>query len=221
MAKSLGNFITIEDGLEKYGAQPLRMLFLLSHYSSPLDFSEDAAKASGNALSSLHMALSAAKTYSSMASGNGSLAPSAQEAGKKFISAMDDDFDTPTAMAALFSLAKKISGACSEASAPAAEVKQAAALLEKLLSIFGLMQLQETKGGEALGETHAAVAKICNQFGIASSSLDEMVLLLISARDVARKKKDFASSDAIRAGLAGAGILLEDRKDGTTNWRKN
>ena len=217
MAKSLGNFITIEDGLKKYGAQPLRTLFLLSHYSSPIDFSEDAVKAAGSALSSLHSSLSAARTYSSSAKGNGALPLAAHEAEKKFIAAMDDDFDTPTAMASLFALARKISGACSEASASAQEVKSAAATLEKLLGVFNLLPMQEaSEDGASLG----AVEKICKQFNIAPSSLDEMVLSLISARNAARKKKDFAASDAIRSELSKAGIVLEDRKDGSTSWRR-
>ncbi|MFA5930406.1 MAG: cysteine--tRNA ligase [Candidatus Micrarchaeia archaeon] len=217
MAKSLGNFITISDGLEKYGAQPLRALFLLSHYSSPMDFTDDSAKAAENALMSLHSALSAARTYSSQASGDGSLPLSAREAEEKFIAAMDDNFDTPSAMAALFSLAKKLSGACSEAGASDAEVKQAAAVLEKLLGVFNLIP---QAAGEAPGAS-AAVAEACRQSGIpASSSLEEMVAALIAARNEARRKKDFAASDAIRAALAGAGIALEDRKDGSTGWRR-
>jgi len=216
MAKSLGNFITIEDGLKKYGAQPLRMLFALSHYSSPIDFTEESVKAAGNALASLHSSLSSAKTYSSQAKGSGSLLLASHEAEKKFIAAMDDDFDTPTAMAALFSLAKKISGACSEASASAQEVKSAAAVLEKSLAIFNLLP---QAAGDA-PDSSSAVEKICKQFKLPSASLEEMVLSLISARNEARKKKDFAASDAIRAELAKAGIVLEDRKDGSTSWRQ-
>ena len=174
--------------------------------------------AAASALASLHSALSAAKTYSSQANGSGSLLQAAHEAEKKFLAAMDDDFDTPTAMAVLFSLAKKISGACSEASASEAEVKGAASTLEKLLAVFNLLPADGGKGNDA----EADVAKICKQFGIASSaSLEEMISALIVARNAARKKKDFAASDAIRAELAKAGIALEDRKDGTTGWRKN
>jgi len=215
MAKSLGNFITIEDGLKKYGAQPLRTLFLLSHYFSPIDFSEGAVKAASGALSSLHSPLSAARTYSSAAKGDGSLATAAAEAEKKFISAMDDDFDTPSALAALFALAKKIGGACSEASASEKEVRAAAGTLEKLLAVFNLLP----PSGESQ-DSSAAVEKVCAQFGLPPASLDGMVLSLIAARDAARKKKDFATSDSIRAGLAKAGIALEDRKDGSTSWRR-
>jgi cysteinyl-tRNA synthetase len=216
MAKSLGNFITIEDGLKKYGAQPLRTMFLLSHYSSPIDFSEDALQAATSALASLHSALSAARTYSSSLQHGGILSASVHESEARFFAAMDDDFDTPTAMAALFALAKRISGACSEASASSSEVKSAAATLEKLLGVFNLAPLPEAAGD---GAGQGAVGKICKRFGVPLSSLDEMVPALIAARNDARKKKDFAASDAIRAELAAAGIVLEDRKDGSTGWR--
>jgi cysteinyl-tRNA synthetase len=220
MAKSLGNFITISDGLKKYGAQPLRTLFLLSHYSSPIDFTEESVKSAGSALSSLHSAISAAKTYSSKAAGSGALGASAQEAEKKFIAAMDDDFDTPTAMAALFLLAKRISGACSEASASEKGVRAAADVLEKLLAVFNLLPPKEAEGSGGQ-DASAAVEKICKQFGIPPSSpLEGMIEALIAARNEARRKKDFASSDAIRASLSKAGIVLEDRKDGTTGWRR-
>ena len=216
MAKSLGNFITIEDGLKKYGAQPLRMLFSLLHYSSSIDFTEDGVRAAGSALASLHSSLSAARTYSSNLQHPGILSAAVREDEGLFIAAMDDDFDTPKAMAVLFSLAKKISGACSEASASEKEVKEAAATLEKLLAIFNLLPPAASESPDA----SAAVEKICRQFGAAPASLEEMVLSLIAARNEARKKKDFAASDAIRNALAGAGIVLEDRKDGTTGWRK-
>jgi len=216
MAKSLGNFITVKEGLEKYGAQPLRMLFCLSHYSSPIDFTEESVKAAGSALSSLHSALSSARTYSSDAKGGGALAAAAKEAEEKFIAAMDDDFDAPTAMAALFALAKRISGACSEGSAPEAEVKGAAAVLEKLLGVFALLPPEGEKGKDP----SEAVSAVCKHFKLPhSGTLEEMVDALIEARNDARKKKDFATSDEIRARLAKAGIALEDRKDGSTGWR--
>ncbi|MEM2137889.1 MAG: cysteine--tRNA ligase, partial [Candidatus Anstonellaceae archaeon] len=108
MAKSLGNFITIDDALHKYRFSPqqIRMFFALTHYRSPIDFSESAIVAAGNSLSTLHSAISAARTYSSGAgrekgiAGVGGesdrvLASLAKETEKKFVAAMDSDFDTP------------------------------------------------------------------------------------------------------------------------------
>ncbi len=198
MAKSLGNFITIEDALKKFSPRQIRMFFALAHYRSPIDFSESAIVAAGSSLASLHSAISSACTYSSDALGDGKLSEVANETEKQFIKCMDEDFDTPNAMATLFSLAKRISGACSEASASEKEVKEAAATLEKLLDVFGLAPQKESTDA------------------ISEKEIGE----LISKRDEARKIKDFASSDAIRRKLSGAGVLLEDRKDGTTLWRR-
>ena len=217
MAKSLGNFITIEDGLKKFTPQQLRMLFILSHYRSPIDFSEDAIVASGNALSALHSAISAAKTYTSLSKEDGGLEAEAQQAERKFFEAMDDDFDTPAAMAVLFALGRRISGACSGGDFLPASVKKAAATLEKLLATFNLApHVQMESAGE-----RDLIGKLCREFGLGvSGSEEEMIEALIAFRNEARKKKDFAISDTVRGELLAAGIVLEDRKDGTVGWHK-
>lgn len=197
MAKSLGNFVTIESALAKFPAQSIRMLFALSHYQSPIDFSEAAIVAAGNSLSTLHSAINAAKSYPLPATGTAKLTQAAHEAEMKFVAAMDDDFDSPNAMAALFSLAKKITSSCSDGSAGKMDALSAAATLEKLLGVFNLAQ-QEKK------------------LGLEEKEIDG----LVAERDAARKRKDFATSDAIRKKLDEAGILLEDRKDGKTGWRR-
>ena len=115
----------------------------------------------------------------------------------KFVAAMDDDFDSPNAMAALFSLAKKITATCSDGTAGKMDALSASATLEKLLAIFNLAPIE---------------AKL-------SVSEDE-IEKLVAERDEARKRKDYAASDAIRKKLDEAGILLEDRKDGKTGWRR-
>lgn len=201
MAKSLGNFITIEEGLKRYSPQQIRMFFASTHYRSPIDFSEEAIAAAKNSLGTLHSAIHAAKSYPLPATGSAKLAEEAHETEKKFVSAMDDDFDAPAAFAALFSLAKKMSGACSEGSAGKMDALAAAATLEKLLAIFGL----EPKEGHAKKEGGLS---------------DNQIEALLKKRDEARKRKDFAASDAIRKELSDAGIIVEDRKDGTTAWRR-
>jgi len=196
MAKSLGNFITIEDALKKFSPQQIRMFFAMSHYASPVDFSETAVGAAGNSLETLHAAVHAAKSYPLPATGSARLADAAHEAEKKFVECMDDDFDTPNALAALFVLAKKITAACSDGSAGKMDALAASATLEKLLSVFGL------EPGE-------------KKLSLSEKEIEEMV----RKRDEARKRKDYAESDRIRKELDDAGILLEDRKDGTTGWR--
>ncbi len=197
MAKSLGNFVTIEEGLKKFSPSAIRMLFALSHYRSPIDFSEGAVASAAASLQTLHAAISAAKTYPLPASGKSGLVEAAADAEKKFVTAMDSDFDTPNAMAALFSLAKKLTAACSEGTVSKNDAMVAAAKLEKLLAVFNLAP-QEKKAGMT----------------------DEEIERLVAERDAARERKDFAASDRIRNELAAKGILLEDRKGGTTGWRR-
>lgn len=193
MAKSLGNFITIEDALKKFSPQQIRMFFALTHYASPIDFSEQAILAAGNALENLHSAIFAAN-YPLPASGSGELIEQANLAERKFIEYMDNDFDTPNAFAVLFNFAKKLKTACSESSCSKMEALHAKATLEKLLSIFNLSP---------------------KNVQIDSKRIEE----LIKERDKARKAKDFKKADEIRSMLEKEGILLEDRKDGTTAWR--
>ncbi|MCX8198310.1 MAG: cysteine--tRNA ligase [Candidatus Micrarchaeota archaeon] len=197
MSKSLGNFITIQQALEKFSPQQIRMLFALTHYASPIDFSEQAVHAAGSSLATLHSAIYAAKSYPLPATGNAGLAEAAHEAERKFIESMDDDFDTPNAMAALFSLAKKISASCSSSSAGKMDALAAAAALEKLL---GVLNLAPAKKAPRLSR--------------------QEIERMVAQRDEARKRKDFALADSIRDQLAQQGILLEDRKDGSTAWRE-
>ncbi|MEM4633870.1 MAG: cysteine--tRNA ligase [Candidatus Anstonellaceae archaeon] len=197
MSKSLGNFITIEEAMKKFSPQQIRMFFTLSHYSSPIDFTEQAVQAAGSSLATLHSAIYAAKNYSLPATGSANLSQEAHEAEKKFLAFMDEDFDTPNAMAVLFALAKKINAACSESSAGKMDALHAAATLEKLLAVLNLSPKEKKK-------------KISK----------EEVEKLIAERNEARKMRDFAKADAIRQKLAEAGIVVEDRKDGTTVWRE-
>ena len=185
MSKSLGNFFTIRNVLEKYDAEVVRFFILRAHYRSPLNYSDahlDDAKAS---LTRLYTALRGAKVSAYKIDWN---LPQAA----RFKAAMDDDFNTPEAVAVLFDLANEVN-----------KTKEAstANLLFNLASILGLLQQD------------------ANEFlqGESSTGLD--VNALIEARMQAKKNKDFAQADAIRKQLTDAGIILEDTSQGTT-WRR-
>lgn len=219
MSKSLGNFITIEDGLKKHSPQAIRLFFCLTHYASPIDYSDDAASAAGNSLATLQSAVLAARGYSSKAAKGKGIAKAADDAERAFRKAMDDDFDTPSALAALFALAKRLLGACGEGSEPDAEVKGAGERLDSLLAVLGLEVRQEGNAAKE-SDCEEKVRRVCADFSVeAHGGLESLVLALISAREDARKRKDYAASDAIRKRLSEAGIVLEDRKDGSTGWR--
>ncbi len=187
MSKSLGNFFTIRDILKHHSGEVIRYLLILSQYRSPLQFSEDALIQSRQALERLYMTLRGipAAEY---------VKDSAYE--KKFIEAMDDDFNTPVAFSVLFDLAHEIQRlrdkdlkACSEH----------AALLKHLGGVLGI--LQDNPDVFLQGDVDAL-----------------QIEKLINERNAARAKKDWAEADRIRKELSSLSVVLEDSGNGTS-WR--
>ncbi|MDP2911285.1 MAG: cysteine--tRNA ligase [Candidatus Omnitrophota bacterium] len=193
MAKSLGNFITIEDILAKYPADVLKILFLQTHYSHPVDFSwekmEEAKKAMER-FKTLFDKIDGLKTVGSRLKAD-FLESDINSFRIKFESAMDDDFNTAEALAVLFDLVTYINKH---------EAYQAKDFLLELGKTLGLF---ETRKDAARGADSSKKAEIEN---------------LINLRNTARKNKDFKEADKIRKELEEKGIILEDTKDGTT-WR--
>lgn len=185
MSKSLGNFFTIRTVLEKYDAEVVRFFILRAHYRSPLNYSDQHLDDAKSALTRLYTALRGASVEIAE--------PDWQHPqAARFKAAMDDDFNTPEAIAVLFDLANE---------ANKTKGHQPQALLKSLAAILGLLQ----RNPEAFLQ------------GEAVQSLD--VEGLIQARLQAKKDKNFAEADAIRKQLADAGIILEDTPQGTT-WRR-
>jgi cysteinyl-tRNA synthetase len=185
MSKSLGNFFTIREVLKKYDAEVVRFFILRAHYRSPLNYSDvhlDDAKAS---LTRLYTALRGHALTDKTIDWN-------QPQAARFKEAMDDDFNTPEAMAVLFDLANEVNKTKDIA---------AASLLKNLAAVMGL--LASDPDTFLQGEN--------------TQALD--VEGLIQERIQAKKSKNFAESDRIRKELADAGIILEDTPQGTT-WRR-
>lgn len=192
MSKSLGNFFTIREVLKQYHPEVVRYFLISSHYRSPVNYSEDNLN---TAKSSLHRLYSALDSIEDTVN-DGEKAPNITEYETQFQSAMDDDFNTPQALAVLFELAKAVN----KTQAPGL-----ADLLKRLANRLGLLESTP----EQFFKSQPS-----------QSSLEETeILSLIEQRAVARKNKNWARSDEIRDLLLKNGIELLDSAEGTT-WRQ-
>jgi cysteinyl-tRNA synthetase len=197
MAKSLGNIVSIKGFLSKRDADVMRMLVLSGNYRAPLIFNEETQDAAEKSLERLKSAFRpASASAKGLPAGTASeLVSQAESTQQSFTDAMDDDFNTPLAMAALHELVKATNTARDQG-ATDDQLKPAQATLRELTGVLGL-RLQEKQG---LGDA------------------DKFIDLLVEVRSEARKQKLWAFSDLIRDKLKELGVTIEDSKDGTL-WR--
>ena len=200
MSKSLGNFRTVREISEQYDLQVLRFFMLNAHYRSPLNFSADLMESSKNALERITEAAARLRDRKAVAA--------VQEATEdekklmqeeaafvtKFEEAMDDDFNTADALAAIFELVK-----------------------------FANTNVQEGSSAEFAAHTLEVMTKLCDVLGLILDKkeeiLDEEIENLIAERQAARKAKDFARADEIRGLLLEKGIELKDTREGV-KWKR-
>ena len=202
MSKSLGNFFTIRTVLEKYDAEVVRFFILRAHYRSPLNYSDVHLDDAKLALTRLYTALRGHSVTNTKVDWQ-------HPQAARFKEAMDDDFNTPEAMAVLFDLARTKSA-------------ESITLLKNLGAVIGLLQRDPNVylQGEIISISSATTdgADISNALigtGFDSAHIDEFINLRIEAK----KSKNFAEADRIRKELADSGIILEDTPQGTT-WRR-
>ncbi len=201
MSKSLGNFFTIREVLKKYDPEVVRYFILASHYHSPLNYAEDSLENAKAALTRFYTALKdlPPATAPVPADSGGVIATYEQS----FFAAMDDDFNTPVALAVLFDLARDINRL------QATDPSHAHALggeLRKLAGILGLLQREPQaflQGSPVAADTLPV----------------EQIEALIRQRVEARKNKQWAESDRVRDELKAKGVILED-SGGVTTWRR-
>ena len=191
MSKSLGNFFTIREVLQKYHPEVVRYLLVSSHYRSPINYAEDSLKEARGALERFYNALK----------GLPDAAPAGGEVfAMRFAAAMDVDFNTPEACAVLFEMVREINRLRDSDTSAAAAL---AAQLRALAEVLGVLQLP---------------ADAFLQAGAGSGVDAAQVEALIAERLAARAAKNWAESDRLRDQLLSMGVVLEDGK-GVTTWR--
>jgi len=197
MSKSLGNIVSIKEFLSKREADVMRMLVLNGTYRAPLLFNDDTLDAAQKNVERLKSALRPASASASGLSPESvlTIASAAESAKTNFTEAMDSDFNTAGAIAALFELSKIINNA-RDNGATNEQLKSAQSTFRELSGVLGL-KLEEKQG---------------------SGEQETQVNALIAERNEARKQKQWARSDEIRDKLKELGVTIEDSKEGTT-WR--
>jgi len=198
MSKSLGNFFTVREVLQRYAPEAVRLFILTSHYRGPLNYADENLEHAKSSLTRLYTALRGLPRGA---------APIEESWRERFAQAMDDDFNTPEALAVLFDLAREINRLRTEDEAAAARL---GASLRQLGELLGLLQTNPETFLRGSGEGGEG----------ASALTAEQIEALIAERATARKAKQWAEADRIRNLLQEGGVVLEDTPKGTT-WRRD
>jgi len=226
MSKSLGNFITIRDGLNKVGGDGLRLWVLTSHYRKPLTFSEETLDAAKHGADRLRTAARAADD----ATGDGGIDLASFR--ERFIAAMDDDLNTPQALAVLFDLAKAMNRAHDEGRRAA----DARALLLELAGVLGLRleqaertvdsapfvalleRLRDELAAAQLAELRRGIEDLLADGATSATIAPSAIDAVVDLRARLRAAKQWKLADGVREGLAAVGVTLEDGPQGTV-WK--
>jgi len=203
MSKSLGNFFTLSEIYEKYSPRVVRFFLISQHYRSPIDFSDDKLEEAKKSLERFHNTLDNIEfLLKGLKPGKKKSLPKREgtilsETKKKFITAMDDDFNTARALGYIFDLAGKTNKITSERNPDLSFLLGAERALKGMGSLLGFVKEKDI---EKIGVEEFQIEK------------------LIEERDFARKKNDWGKADRIRSDLEKKGIILEDTPAGT-RWK--
>jgi len=193
MSKSLGNFFTIREVLEKFDAEVVRFFIARAHYRSPLNYSDVHIDDAKNALTRLYTALKDVEPDNQQLDWN-------EANAQRFQSAMNDDFNTPVAVSVLFDLASEVNRT------------REPALARQLKGLAGVLGL--------LGREPRMFLQQASGTGSEPRLSPQEIEAKIAGRIAAKQAKNYAEADRIRAELLEAGIALEDKPGGSTEWRR-
>ncbi len=225
MSKSLGNFHTLKEVLDRYPADAVRLLMLQTHYRSSLDFSFERLDGCVGALERLrttarNLRWAAENSDGSSCGGDAAqaLSDAIDAARDGFTSAMDDDFNTSSALAAVFSLANQANAYLDAAGAGActSTLLRASDTLVELLEVLGLESVRPQADPLPAGLVDVARDLV----GFDGDDVDGAVAALVDARAAARAAKDWARADVIRDAVSDLGLVVEDTQAGTRITRQ-
>jgi cysteinyl-tRNA synthetase len=199
MSKSLGNLITIDDFLNKHSSDALRILIYSGHYRKPVVYNDETLTAAQRVLTRLLTALRPGKGPKTTGEEVDTLREATENARANFITAMDDDFNTSTGMAAIFELVRAINSA-RDAGVSGPFFSAAQQTLRELTGVLGLTLTEETNEGTGRGD------------------VKPFVDLLVNIRTELRTAKQWALADKVRNGLKEHGVVIEDTPEGPV-WR--
>jgi len=216
MSKSLGNFFTIREIFEKSEwpeaetGEMLRYFLLGTHYRSPLDFSDKSLDEAKNALNGFYDLFKRLEELSQNIVADAKLNPAIEQCGAEFRAAMDDDFNTPVALATLQKLRNDVNKLVDQGLSTEAR-KIAREAFRSLGINLGLFQLENWQF-----KRNIVLTAEPGSYQISDKEID----LKVAERNEARKQKNFKKADEIRQFLASQGIIIEDKPDGTSRWKR-
>jgi cysteinyl-tRNA synthetase len=197
MSKSLGNFFTLRDIFKKYSPQAVRYLFLQTHYRSPIDFTDDLLEQSENSLMRIHDFMRRLHGFDKYSRDHNDteFEKFLEEIRKRFENGMDEDFETPQALAACFDLIKEVNKRIDNNDLSEKSKKSVLEMIMKFDSVLGIFE------------------------PVSKFELTEDQIGLIKQREDARSSKEWKKADEIRDVLLNQGIQVEDSAEGTV-WKK-
>ncbi len=206
MGKSMGNFVTVVDALKDYDPEVLRYYFASTHYRGLIDYTDKSLEQAKNSLDTLYTALGniiglKKKEEKELTKEEKKLQKQLQKIKKNFLTAMDDDFNTPLALSHMFDMAREINiFAAENTEINSILLLEITGTFKELGGILGILQREKAVVEEEL--------------------IEKLMELIIELRREFRERKDFATSDKLRAELRRLGITLEDTPEGM-RWRKH
>ena len=222
MSKSLGNFMLLHDVLDETRPAALRMLMTQTHYRSPLDFSVDRLNEADaaltrieNSVKNLDWLMGNAVDGAPDVVDAAAMAEAVAQANAAFTEAMDDDFNAPQALGAVFTLVGIANTAVADKSLSVNDAQAMVAVRDTVLELLAVLGIDvETDMAEETTYPSEVVALAAELAGYGGSDAEEAVEALLEARALARKEKNWALADGVRDGLVGLGFVIEDTPQG-------